>query len=100
MSIVLHGPVVATAMAKSPADRYPTAAQFAIALRNAAAGRVAVSRPRRRWSCAAAAAFVLAGAILLRSPASRTTGAENILRMRPNDDPARPPRPQFLRASC
>jgi serine/threonine protein kinase len=53
--------VVAKAMAKEPAERYPDAATFATAVRAAAAGQPlpATQPPRRRWLPFAAAAAAL-----------------------------------------
>ncbi|MFL5494070.1 MAG: protein kinase domain-containing protein [Gemmatimonadales bacterium] len=51
------------ALAKAPADRFATGAEFAAALRNGLTAAVAVAerRPARRWVAAAAAGVLLAG---------------------------------------
>ncbi|MFI6128862.1 protein kinase [Micromonospora sp. NPDC051141] len=61
------GPVLRTATAVRPADRYPDATAFRVALRDAAAGRLArpvghVPPPRRRLAASAATVVVMLAA--------------------------------------
>ncbi len=69
--------VLARALAKDPADRFQTAQEFAVALRQVATGSLSAPRPQRRNKLAAPialalVALLLAGAYFATRPAPRS----------------------------